>query len=62
MPPTKKTQEAKFVLWTRATFLRPRVAAALVNLKPGALRELHWQSQCSEWQFWLAGKGRMTIS
>jgi oxalate decarboxylase len=25
------------------------------------LRELHWHANASEWQFWLAGKGRMTI-
>jgi oxalate decarboxylase len=37
------------------------VAAALVTLKPGALRELHWHPNASEWQFWLAGKGRMSI-
>jgi oxalate decarboxylase len=37
------------------------IAAALVTLKPGALRELHWHPNASEWQFWLTGKGRMTI-
>jgi oxalate decarboxylase len=37
------------------------VAAALVTLKPGALRELYLHPKASEWQFWLAGKGRMTI-
>jgi oxalate decarboxylase len=37
------------------------IAAALVTLKPGALRELHWHPNASEWQFWLAGKGRMGI-
>jgi oxalate decarboxylase len=37
------------------------VAAALVTLKPGAIRELHWHPNASEWQFYLAGKGRMTV-
>jgi oxalate decarboxylase len=37
------------------------VAAALVRLKPGAIRELHWHPNASEWQFYLAGKGRMTV-
>jgi len=37
------------------------IAAALVSLKPGALRELHWHPNASEWQFWLAGKGRMSV-
>jgi len=37
------------------------IAAGLVRLKPGGMRELHWHPNASEWQFWLAGKGRMTI-
>ncbi len=37
------------------------IAAGLVRLKPGGLRELHWHPNASEWQFWLAGKGRMTV-
>lgn len=37
------------------------VAAALVRIKPGGMRELHWHPNASEWQFWLAGQGRMTI-
>jgi oxalate decarboxylase len=37
------------------------IAAGLVRLKPGAMRELHWHPNASEWQFWLAGTGRMTI-
>jgi len=38
-----------------------QVAAALVTLKPGGLRELHWHPNSSEWQFWIVGKGRMTV-
>jgi oxalate decarboxylase len=37
------------------------IAAGLVRLKPGGMRELHWHPNASEWQFWLAGTGRMTI-
>jgi oxalate decarboxylase len=37
------------------------VAAALVTLHPGAIRELHWHPTGSEWQFYLSGKGRMTV-
>jgi oxalate decarboxylase len=37
------------------------VAAALVTIKPGGMRELHWHPNASEWQFWIAGKGRMTV-
>jgi oxalate decarboxylase len=37
------------------------IAAAQVTLKPGAIRELHWHPNVSEWQYWIRGKGRMTI-
>jgi oxalate decarboxylase len=37
------------------------VAAALVTVKPGGMRELHWHPQASEWQYYIAGKGRMTV-
>ncbi|HSU69439.1 MAG TPA: cupin domain-containing protein [Tepidisphaeraceae bacterium] len=37
------------------------VAAAHVKLKPGGLRELHWHPNADEWQYWITGKGRMTV-
>jgi oxalate decarboxylase len=37
------------------------IAGAVVVLKPGAIRELHWHPNASEWQYWIQGKGRMTI-
>ena len=37
------------------------VAAAHVRLKPGGLRELHWHPNADEWQYWISGKGRMTV-
>lgn len=37
------------------------VAAALVEIKPGAMRELHWHPNNDEWQYYLSGQGRMTV-
>lgn len=37
------------------------IAAALVEIKPGAMRELHWHPNNDEWQYYLSGKGRMTV-
>jgi oxalate decarboxylase len=37
------------------------ITAAQVTLKPGGIRELHWHPNVSEWQYWIKGKGRMTI-
>ncbi len=39
----------------------PKMSGGLVTLKLGALRELHWHPNASEWQFWVAGRGRMTV-
>jgi oxalate decarboxylase len=37
------------------------IAAALFSMKPGALRELHWHPNASEWQYYITGSGRMTV-
>jgi oxalate decarboxylase len=37
------------------------VAAALVEVEPGGLRELHWHPNTDEWQYYLSGQGRMTV-
>ncbi|WP_127579172.1 oxalate decarboxylase family bicupin [Paenibacillus koleovorans] len=38
-----------------------RIAAALVEVEPGAMRELHWHPNNDEWQYYLTGQGRMTV-
>ncbi|MBB6144428.1 oxalate decarboxylase [Silvibacterium bohemicum] len=38
------------------------LCAAQVTLKPGAIREMHWHPHSSEWQYYMQGNGRMTIS
>jgi oxalate decarboxylase len=37
------------------------IAAALLYIKPGGMRELHWHPNASEWQYYISGKGRMTV-
>lgn len=37
------------------------VASALVTIKPGGMRELHWHPNADEWQYHIAGQGRMTV-
>jgi oxalate decarboxylase len=36
-------------------------AAALVEVKPGAMREIHWHTTNDEFQYYLSGFGRMTV-
>ncbi|SIT88955.1 cupin domain-containing protein [Edaphobacillus lindanitolerans] len=43
--------------FTRST----TIAAALVEVEPGGIRELHWHPNEAEWQFYLEGQGRMTV-
>jgi oxalate decarboxylase len=62
MAPTKKTSGGEVRIVDSRNFPASKnVAAALVTIKPGGMRELHWHPNASEWQFYLAGKGRMTI-
>ena len=37
------------------------VAAALVHVEPGSMRELHWHPNADEWQYYLQGSARMTV-
>ncbi len=37
------------------------IAAALVEVKPGGLRELHWHPNTDEWQYYIEGQGRMGV-
>jgi oxalate decarboxylase len=37
------------------------IAAALVEVRPGALRELHWHPNADEWQYYISGSARMTV-
>lgn len=36
------------------------IAAALVNINPGGMREIHWHPH-DEWQYYISGHGRMTV-
>ena len=37
------------------------IAAALVTIEPGAMRELHWHSNSDEWNIFLTGTARITV-
>lgn len=37
------------------------IAAALVEIDPGGLREMHWHPTNDEWQYYIAGRARMTV-
>ncbi|KAF2734916.1 oxalate decarboxylase oxdD [Polyplosphaeria fusca] len=37
------------------------VAAAHLEIEPGALREMHWHPRADEWSFFIRGRARVTI-
>jgi oxalate decarboxylase len=37
------------------------ISAALVEVEPGGLRELHWHPNTNEWQYYIEGQGRMGV-
>ena len=37
------------------------VAAALVTMQPGAMRQMHWHPNADEWQYYIKGKARMGV-
>jgi oxalate decarboxylase len=37
------------------------IAAALVEIEPGGMRELHWHPNADEWQYYISGQARMTV-
>src|SRR6202166_4690524 len=62
MAPTKRTTGGEIRIFDSHNFPVPKnVAVAMNTIKPGGMRELHWHPNASEWQFYMAGKGRMTV-
>jgi oxalate decarboxylase len=62
MAPTKSSKGGNVrVVDSRNFPASKHIAAALVIVKPGGMRELHWHPNASEWQFYIAGKARMTV-
>ena len=60
--PTKVTAGGMVQIQDSTNFkVATTVAAALVTVKPGGMRELHWHPNADEWQYWIKGEGRMTV-
>jgi oxalate decarboxylase len=61
MKPTKVSKGGEVKIVDRKIWPATNIAAAIVTLKPGGLRELHWHPNEDEWQYYVSGKGRMTV-
>jgi oxalate decarboxylase len=61
-PPTNRTKGGEVRIIDSRTFRAAvNIAAAIVTIKPGGIRELHWHQNADEWQYFISGKGRMTV-
>lgn len=62
MPPTVRTPGGEARIVDSHNFrVAKNIAAAMLIIKPGGMREMHWHPNASEWQYYIAGKGRMTV-
>jgi oxalate decarboxylase len=62
MPPTVRTKGGE-VRTVDSSIFKPstNIAMAMVIVHPGGMRELHWHPNSDEWQYYIAGKARMTV-
>ena len=61
IPPTKQTKGGEIRIVDSRNFKVSTTAMAMVTVHPGGLRELHWHPNADEWQYYISGKGRMTV-
>ncbi len=59
--PTKTPGGQVRITDSRNFTVSKRIAAALVEIEPGGMRELHWHPNADEWQYFISGQGRMTV-
>jgi oxalate decarboxylase len=60
-PPTKRNKSGEVRIVDASNFKVTTTSAAIVTVKPGGVRELHWHPNADEWQYFYAGRGRMTV-
>jgi oxalate decarboxylase len=62
LPATKQTKGGEVRIVDSNNFkVSKALAAAIVTVHPGGIRELHWHQNADEWQYYISGKGRMTV-
>jgi oxalate decarboxylase len=62
MEPSRRTKGGEVRIADSSNFtVAKNIAAAMLTIHPGGIRELHWHPNADEWQYWIKGKGRMTV-
>ncbi len=61
MAPIKSSGGTVRIVDSRTFKASKNIAAVLVEVEPGGLRELHWHPLADEWQYYISGEARMTV-
>ena len=60
--PLRKTKGGSVKIADSSNFKASKtVAAALVTIHPGGMREMHWHPNADEWDYIIAGQGDLTV-
>jgi oxalate decarboxylase len=61
-PPVNQTKSGKVQIADSTNFkVSTSIAASLITMQPGALRQMHWHPNADEWQYYIKGKARMGV-
>jgi oxalate decarboxylase len=61
-PVTKRTKGGIVQIADSSNFkASTTIAAALVTVHPGGMREMHWHPNADEWQYYVKGSAQMTV-
>ncbi len=61
-PVTKQTRGGMVQVADSSNFkVSTTIAAALVTVHPGGMREMHWHPNADEWQYYIAGSAEMGV-
>jgi oxalate decarboxylase len=60
--PTRETRGGMVQIADSSNFeIATTIASALVTIRPGGMREMHWHPNADEWQYFISGQGQMTV-
>lgn len=61
MPPRTFSGGEERIVSSKEFPIQTTLTGVIQDLKPGALREMHWHPNADEWQFYISGRSRVTI-
>ena len=62
LAPVKKTRGGEVCIADSSNFeVSKTIAAALVRIHPGGMREMHWHPNADEWLYFVSGQGELTV-